>query len=253
MLGHSESINMPSQTRALCRMRGYPELTVKAEKLIRKFNIEIKDIEHNKLYKHGWTCTRDDVTPEILKEVRELNEKTIELNTIIRKEFRSLYDTGFERVQDKDDWVTDFDILLKATFSLGSDDPAYDEDDDNILSEYNDDLPYCKNQTYNDLVNEQVNNVLTKMDERDIHKKMTPDEYCHNLMWYSELMNSNEFKYSDWDLMNKDYHSYIFHDLYDHQHLSFLEITRIKDIWLDMTIEYHNEKEYAFNNIGRED
>jgi len=37
------------------------------------------------------------------------------------------------RVHHPDDWLSDYELELKVSFWLREDDPAYQEDDDNIL------------------------------------------------------------------------------------------------------------------------
>lgn len=107
-----------------------------------------------------------------------------------------------ERKFKNKDFITDYEMEIVVSFYIGEDDPEYNEDDmdDNILVE----LEYFG-------------------DNIDLNAEFSHDD--HN----------------DTCLLKSFKHCYLFHSLYDHVYhpdLSYENLLRIKDVGVDIKVEY---------------
>ena len=71
---------------------------------------------------------------EALAQLRALNAKFCEIEALCLREASRMAGELRARVQDPDDAFTDFEIEAKITACLRKEDPAWDEDADNILA-----------------------------------------------------------------------------------------------------------------------
>jgi hypothetical protein len=107
-----------------------------------------------------------------------------------------------ERVKNHDDWMQDFNLEFVITFYLQEADFEYEDDDDNILME--------------------------------LHQ--TTFDYNHpNRKWGFGLTNNN---YCDCPAYFKgEWHCYLYHHLYDHCGLNWLDLLRIGSICVEIKID----------------
>ncbi len=148
-----------------------------------------------------------------MQSVKKLNERFREINVLIKDEIKRQYIVAKARVDDYYDWVRDFEI----EFFIGENDSAYQEDDDNYIARFSDSLSYDSSNKLEDYIEEFYYS----------------NNYDHN-----EYKNLSDNK-SD---LNSFIHTFMLHELYDHQHLSFEEISRIKLIWVDFKTIYQYYK-----------
>lgn len=130
------------------------------------------------------------------------------------------------KVKELGNGVEDFEIEAEISFILKTDDPDYDEDEDNILFE----LSYSG----------AVKDHLIGCPAEDAHRKELWD------FGLGDKNNHNEFSikaiFHDEHPMSGEYHCYIFHELYDHSRLmGWGDILRIGGFWTDVKVFYQTE------------
>ena len=132
----------------------------------------------------------------------QLNEKLVDIEKGIKKECQALIEELEKRIANPDDWLEDYEIVCDITFCLKEDDPEYSENSDNILAELSE------------------------------HFK---SEYpCRGI---ADGNNHNETQF--WDHPMKDeHHCWLYHCLYDHTHLGWIDLLRIGTIWVDIHVYY---------------
>ena len=139
----------------------------------------------------------EDLSVPQFKILAQLNSELAVIGRLIESEMTTLISAGEKRIGDPDDWVEDFEVDGRITFILRKEDPAFNEDDDNILVE----LAACP------------------------------------FVYLGDELNHNEFQ--NWDHAMKDeFHCWLYHCLYDHTDLDWINILRIGSIWIDVKIEY---------------
>ena len=111
-----------------------------------------------------------------------------------------------KRVKDTNDWLEDYEIDCYMTFHLKEDDPGYDEDSDNILVEL------------------AVGFGSMKSGRREWG---IADGNDHNTL--HSLVKCS---------MVDEYHCYLYHSLYDHTDLGWVNMLRIGTIWVDIEVQY---------------
>jgi hypothetical protein len=65
--------------------------------------------------------------------LKSLNSKLMDIESILKHEIQRLVSEGKKRIQNRNDWVQDYEIDCFVTFVLKEDDPGYDGKSDNIL------------------------------------------------------------------------------------------------------------------------
>ncbi|MBW8066451.1 MAG: hypothetical protein GJU73_03310 [Ferrovum sp.] len=155
--------------------------------------------------KHAVEKDDSPLTEEEVSRLRRFNQKMFELQREIVDEGHRHVKVLSGRVADPLDPLDDFEIEAKVTFCLREDDSEFREDDDNILTG---------------------------------RKYYIPKDSAEESHFYSA---------ADWGIsamhVGIENHCYIFHDLYDHswgpgrQQLSFRDILRIGQIWIDIEIQ----------------
>jgi hypothetical protein len=64
-----------------------------------------------------------------------VNNKLINIESILKHEIQRLVSEGKKRIQNRNDWVQDYEIDCFVAFVLKEDDSGYDEKSDNILAQ----------------------------------------------------------------------------------------------------------------------
>ena len=139
-------------------------------------------------------------------QLLKLNLRLEKLQSKIIKEAIKLDRELSKRVADKEDILDDYEIELEVNFILKEDDKAFKVDDDNFIT----------------VINEYLKGISKKSD---------------NYPWSLED-NHNDFRACKNHPMQNEYHSWWFHCLYDHNHMSWKDMLRIGDFWSDIKVYY---------------
>jgi hypothetical protein len=138
-----------------------------------------------------------------------LNNRLSEIEQQLKKEALAIIDTMDKRIEDAADWINDFEIECTVEFYLNEYDPAYSDDEDNILAEFTEGISLLR---YAD----------------------------HSLLASTE--NWNDLSIPDLDHPEQnEHHGWFYHQLYDHAKISWDDMLRIGDIWVDinLTLQHH--------------
>ena len=138
------------------------------------------------------------------EELKVLNQRLLKLQEKILKEAVKLDTKLAKRVKNKTDLLDDYEIEFELTFILKNSDEKFNSNDDNFLTSISE---YLKG------ISENKNDFLWSLEEN------------HNDLHQSHPMS--DFSHSWW-----------FHCLYDHNHLSWEDMLRIGDFWSDLKISY---------------
>jgi len=134
-----------------------------------------------------------------LKKLRKLNKRLFYLEYKIINEAIKLDKTLQNRSVNPDDLLDDYEIEVVFDFYIkGSDTPIA-------------------------TINEYLKHISTKK------------EYFNHT--FLNRVNHNEFLFKDHP-MSDDYHCWLFHSLYDHINLSWKIISKIKNIYVDISVKY---------------
>jgi hypothetical protein len=156
---------------------------------------------------------------QLIQAASELNERLRQIERGLVREARIIGEALSSRVLDNQDWLSDYEVELRIEYYLRESDPAYREDDDNILATYRDSLKFPRRENYRPLA-----------DGRD----------------WNEFQDWSRARHSFWH----QHHCWLFHCLYDHELLSWEDIARIGIIWTDLKVimqhayEHPNETHY---------
>ena len=149
------------------------------------------------------TSASDRYSDEQLAKYREINDRLVAIEKRIKQDFKQLL-PPCEQMQ-KDGVIDDFEIESEVSVWLDESDPAYRDDDDNILAV----LSYCA--------------------KADADSDFGLDDG----------QNHNEYQHFEGHPMQREHHCWLFHEVYDHSRL-WEEILRTDMIWLDTTVTYQN-------------
>jgi hypothetical protein len=157
-------------------------------------------------YEDRYKLKAEDLSEEQRQFLVMLNSKLTDIEKGIKREGQALIDQLEKRVNDTHDWMEDYEIKCYITFYLKEDDPNYDEDNDNILVELS------------------CNVVPTKLEKEEWG---IADGNDHNTL--HGLVKCS---------MVDEYHCYLYHSLYDHTDLGWINMLRIGLIWVDIKVRY---------------
>jgi len=138
-----------------------------------------------------------------------LNKRLSEIEKQLKKETLEMIAMMNNRLEDATDWINDYEIECSVEFYLHEDDPAYSEDEDNILAEFTEGISLLR---YAD------------------HSLLASDENWNDLS-LPDLDNPDQ----------REHHGWFYHQLYDHTKISWEDMLRIGDIWVDIniTLQHH--------------
>jgi hypothetical protein len=157
-------------------------------------------------WKDQYELAFDDLSVEERQFLVKLNAKLTEIEKGIKKEGQTLIDQLKKRVNDVDDWLEDYEIDYHIIFELKKDDPGYDDDNDNILIE---------------LSGFPVPTIINGLEWG------IGDCNDHNTL--QSLVKSD---------VKDEIHCYLYHSLYDHTYLGWINILRIGSVWIDIDVLY---------------
>jgi hypothetical protein len=155
----------------------------------------------------------NDMNREQRRILMGLNNKLFEIEKQIKKEGLSLIEKMEARVADADDWIGDYEIECRVDFYLNPNDPAYCDEKDNILA----------------TITEYLKVLLPR------------DDVC--LLGNEESWN--ELGILDFDTPDKEeHHCRFYHALCEHCEISWEDILRIGDIWVDINLNLQHHFEF---------
>ena len=145
-----------------------------------------------------------DMTREQRLFLVNLNKRLSDIEQQLKKEALAIITTMNKRLEDAADWINDFEIECTVEFYLNENDPAYSDDEDNILAEFTEGISLLR---YAD----------------------------HSLLASTE--NWNDCSIPDMDHPEqREHHGWFYHQLYDHAKISWDDILRIGDIWVNINL-----------------
>ena len=134
----------------------------------------------------------------------DLNNRLSEIEKQLKQEALEIIKAMDNRLSDDTDWINDFEIECTVEFYLNEDDTAYSDEDDNLLAEFNEGVALLR---YAD----------------------------HSLLASEENWNDQSIPDIDNPDLN-EHHCWFYHQLYDHAGLSWDDMLRIGDIWVDINL-----------------
>jgi hypothetical protein len=152
-----------------------------------------------------------EMTREQRRFLINLNNRLSDIEKQLKKEVLQIIKTMDKRIKDESDWINYYEIGCTIRFLLNEDDPAYSDDEDNILAEFWEGV------------------ALLRYTERSL----LASEY-----------NWNDCNIPDIDNLDQiEYHCWFYHQLYDHAKISWDDMLRIGEIWVDLnlTLQHHME------------
>ena len=138
------------------------------------------------------------------EELKILNQRLLKLQEKILKEAIKIDEELLKRVEDKNDLLDDYEIEFELIFILKQSDKEFNEDNDNFITTITE---YLKK------VSKNKRDFLWSLDEN----------HCD----LGKTHPMNDFSHSWW-----------FHCLYDHNHLSWENMLRIGSFWSDIKVTY---------------
>ena len=138
-----------------------------------------------------------------------LNNKLSEIEHQLKKEVLEIIKTMDNRLSDDADWINDYEIECTVEFYLNADDPAYSDEEDNLLAEFTEGVALLR---YAD------------------HSLLASDENWNDQS-IPDIDNPEE----------REHHCWFYHQLYDHARCSWENMLRVGDIWVDLnlTLQHH--------------
>jgi len=125
----------------------------------------------------------------------------------IIKEALSLIADYDRKINDNDEWIEDYEAEVEISFWLKETDPAFDEDQENILVVLREEL------------------------------KHSQEEFEYYL---GGDVNHNEFQNWKDHPMKNEHHCWLYHCLYDHTELGWIDILRTGSIWVEIKCDLQN-------------
>ena len=153
------------------------------------------------------------LSPDQRQYLQQLNARCMTIERQVTQEALALFAQLDARVQDPEDWLSDYEIELEVRFWLREDDPAYQEGYDNILATRREDLKL---------------------------QRGLPEHFG-----IDDGINHNVFQGMDGHPMQGEFHCWLYHCLYDHTDLWFNDMLSIGHIWVELQVLYQHRCEVA--------
>lgn len=133
-----------------------------------------------------------------------LNNRLSQIEQQLKKEALAIIATMDKRIEDDKDWINDYEIECTVEFYLNENDPAYSDEEDNLLAEFTEGVGLLR--------------------------------YADHSLLASEN-NWNDCSIPDMDHPEQnEHHCWFYHQLYDHSKISWDDMLRIGDIWVDINL-----------------
>ena len=138
-----------------------------------------------------------------------LNNRLSEIEQQLKKEALEVIDTMDKRLEDGSDWIDDYEIECTVEFYLNENDPAYSDDEDNLQAEFTEGVGLLRYADHSLLASDE------NWNDRSIPDLDNPEQ--------------------------REHHGWFYHQLYDHAKLSWDDMLRIGDIWVNihLTLQHH--------------
>lgn len=172
---------------------------------IRGNTYRLENIAESRYIMQGLTKNYDELTHKNIEALDTINEHLRALEKKICEETENhAKHAEHRRTSQGDNNLDCFHIDIDISYHIGGDDPAYLDDDDNTIAI---DRNYCCPD---------------------------PGEFDHDENW-------NEYQISSVHPLRSQNHCYLFHCLYDHIHLSWSNILRIRHVFAHVNVVYGHE------------
>ena len=154
-------------------------------------------------YMDRWSIYPEDLSDKQKIFLFKLNSQLSEIEKNIKNEVMELMEIANKKISDRNEWFDDYEIDCYITFILKDDDPYFKDDDDNVLVQ------------------------LWEFGK-------TSGSWSRGI---GDNNNHNEFQH--WNHpMCREHHCWLYHCLYDHTGMGWVNILRIGSICIDINIEY---------------
>jgi len=140
----------------------------------------------------------EDLTLEQREKLVQLNLTLSKTEHNIKKQGQQLQVECRNRIADDSNFISDYELDVIITFWLKESDSDFDEERDNIVAVLNESIKH--------------NNFTTHLGSNNNH---------------------NEFQHWEWHPMRNEQHCWLYHCLYDHCDISWVDIFRIGQIWVE--------------------
>ena len=171
------------------------------DKFKRKFYKLVFGIEMEKI-RRKYDDWKNELTAIDIQALQIFNDQLAALEKKIAKEAHALEEAAQRLLATKEEqFVTCFHLDIEIDYSIGEDDPDYNEDRYNCIAK---------------------------------SRYVTADMIGH------DDNNCNDMRSTDLPLAHQK-HCWLFHDLYDHVHLSWKNILRIRKVYTHIIAYYGND------------
>ncbi len=164
--------------------------------------------------------------PINLEKLREFNNKLIKIQSDLLTEIKKVNEIALKRLIDKKDWVKDFETQISISLYFDEKHPEYE----NYLKENEDDPLLVTFEMY--MSPDKENGKNNDIEEDNCYYFLDPS------------VNHNDFNIDPNHPMNKDFHCYLFHHIYDHligdDELDWETILKIGTVWTDIEVIYQH-------------
>lgn len=155
----------------------------------------------------------EQLQPEQLAQLSRLNARLKAIEQQIVTQVQPQLDALNARVEDPNDWLEDYECECVLMFSIGKNDPDYSENSDNFI---------VKEKIY-----------------------ILKDEPVYESLLINGT-NWNMFEHKENHPMRDEHHCHLYHSLYDHHDLGWINLLRIDEVWMDIKFIYQHWE----NNLG---
>jgi hypothetical protein len=157
-------------------------------------------------------------TPENMEKLLQLNQKLINCFEKLKKEAKPVVEALQKRVDEKDDFLHDFEIeaRVRVFILVPDEDGELDEPENGIERVLHDSMPEF-------VLSVGVNSI----------------ELLNDIIYLEKDVNWNIFAPFK-EKFSEHFISYAIHDLYDHTYLSLPDILRINQLWTELEITLQN-------------
>jgi hypothetical protein len=138
-----------------------------------------------------------------------MNNRLSDIEKQLKKEALEIITTMNKRLNGDAAWINDYGMECTVVFYLNENDPAYSDEEDNILAEFIEGLDLLR--------------------------------YADHPLLVSEV-NWNDCGIPDLDNPDQlEHHCWFYHQLYDHAKISWDDMLRIDDIcvYIDLALQHH--------------
>ena len=186
-----------------------------AEKIIDK-SVAAEVVKAGLAYWSDWYNW--DLSAAEINAALSMNHRLFKLEKDIQRECINLNKSLKKRIEDADDFLTDYEIDMEIQFYLREDDPCYDE------------------EMYNGKIFTEIMVTLQEYGKFITEEAISKEDYyalgCD--------LNWNDMRQKD-DPIAKGKHCYLFHCLYAHTPIPMKDMIRVGKVWTDIIVRFQKE------------